>query len=388
MTAVDNPCPVRRVTDGPRHHFFGYYDKCPWDANGRYLLAMEVGFMDRPPRPDDVAVIGMVDLEDGNRWQALAETTAWNWQQGTHLQWLDPESGRRVIFNRRDGDAYIATILDVHTGECRDLTRPIYAVSRDGRQAVILNFSRVHRNRPGYGYVGLPDRWADDPAPASDGIFHMDLGSGVSRLIVSLAQVRQHEPEPSMDGAIHWFNHLQLNLSGTRFIFLHRWRQPDSSSRLTRLYTAAPDGSDMVLLGREGLVSHFDWLDDEHVLTWSRHNGKDHFHVYSDRTGAVDTLGTGVLTEDGHCSYSPDRRWLLTDTYPDSARSERTIILYDLSGGIRHDVGHFYSLPGATGEIRCDLHPRWSHDGRQICFDSTHEGERQVYIADVAGVTG
>ncbi|MHB0874807.1 MAG: TolB family protein [Anaerolineae bacterium] len=388
MAVVDSPCPVRRVTDGPRHHFFGYYDKCPWDARGRFLLALEVGFMDRPPRPDDVAVAGMLDLEHGNAWRPLAETTAWNWQQGTHLQWLGPEHDRRVIFNRREGDAYVATILDVTTGASRYLARPIYAVSSDGRQAMTLDFSRVHRNRPGYGYAGVPDRWADDPAPAADGIYHVDLGSGASRLVVSLAQVRQHEPEASMAGAIHWFNHLQLNPSGSRFIFLHRWRQPDSSSRLTRLYTAAPDGSDLALLGREGLVSHFDWLDDEHVLAWSRHHGEDHFHVYTDRSDEVSVLGTDVLTEDGHCSYSPDRRWLLTDTYPSRSRSERTIVLYDLDTGTRHDIGSFYSMPEAGGEIRCDLHPRWSRDGKQICFDSTHEGQRQVYVADVAGVTG
>lgn len=388
MAAVESECKVRRVTGGTRHHFFGYYDKCPWDITGRYLLALEVGFMDRPPRPDDVAVIGKVDLHDGDRWEPIAETTAWNWQQGTHLQWLGPGYDRYAIYNRRDGGAFSAFIVDVRTGEGRRLPRPIYAVSRDGRQAVTLDFARVHRNRPGYGYVGIRDRWADDPAPAADGIYHMDLDSGASRLIVSLAQVSQYRPLPSMDGAIHWFNHLQFNPSGSRFIFLHRWRQPDSSSRLTRLYTASPDGSDVTLLADEGLVSHFDWEDDRHVLAWSRHQGEDHFHVYTDRSDTVRVLGYGVLTEDGHCSYSPGGRWLMTDTYPSRKRSERTIILYDPRSGRRYDVGSFYSMPAASGEIRCDLHPRWSRDGRQICFDSTHEGSRQVYVMNVSHITG
>lgn len=32
---------------------------------------------------------------------------------------------------------------------------------------------------------------------------------------------------------------------------------------------------------------------------------------------------------------------------------------------------------------RCDLHPRWRPDGKQIGFNSVREGSRQVYVMDV-----
>ena len=60
---TENGVPIRAITRGPCHHFFGYYDKTPWDATGRYILALEVPFMDRPPGPDDRAIIGLVDRE-------------------------------------------------------------------------------------------------------------------------------------------------------------------------------------------------------------------------------------------------------------------------------------------------------------------------------------
>ena len=104
-------------------------------------------------------------------------------------------------------------------------------------------------------------------------------------------------------------------------------------------------------------------------------------------THQVTVLGEGILTEDGHCSYSPDGRWLLTDTYP-VAEPYRTLILYDLLEDRRVDIGRFYSPPEITGEIRCDLHPRWNRDGTQICFDSVHEGHRQLYIVDVGQLVG
>ena len=39
----DQPA-AQAVTAGPRHHYFGYYDKFPWDRTGRFLLGMEVDF--------------------------------------------------------------------------------------------------------------------------------------------------------------------------------------------------------------------------------------------------------------------------------------------------------------------------------------------------------
>ena len=140
------------VTSGPKHHFFGYYDKFPWNANSRYMIGLETEFMDRPPTAEDRAVIGLIDLEDGNRWKPLAETTAWNWQQGTMLQWVGTEPERKIIYNIRAGERFGAVVQDVESGEMRELPRPVYALSRDGRQAVTPNFARTARTRPGYGY--------------------------------------------------------------------------------------------------------------------------------------------------------------------------------------------------------------------------------------------
>ena len=381
-------CPVARITPDWPYHFFGYYDKSPWDASGRYLLAKRVAFMRRPPTPEDMAVIGLIDLQEDNRWRPLADTTAWYWQQGCMLQWLPSAPDRKIIYNTRTSAGFGSAILDIETGERRDLPRPIYALTPDGRSAVTLNFSRVHRTRPGYGYVGVTDPWEGDLAPKEDGLYCMDLDTGESRLIVSLTQMAAYDPEPTMAGAEHWFNHLQFNTAGTRFLFLHRWKQPGGAWRRTRMFTANPDGSDIVFLGREGMVSHFDWRDESHILAWSTYGGENRYHLYEDRSDRVDIVGEDVFDQDGHCSYSPDRQWVLTDTYPSRDRSERTLIVYHPETNRRIDIGRFYAAPDITGEIRCDLHPRWSRDGRQVCFDSIHEGGRQMYVADVSGIVG
>src|SRR5574337_1815194 len=70
------------LTAGPLHHFFGYYEKSPWNASGRYVLAHEAGFNDRPPTATDRVGVGVVAVADGNRFERLSDTAAWNWQQG------------------------------------------------------------------------------------------------------------------------------------------------------------------------------------------------------------------------------------------------------------------------------------------------------------------
>lgn len=33
-STLETLCPVRQLTHPPGHHFFGYYEKRPWDAAG------------------------------------------------------------------------------------------------------------------------------------------------------------------------------------------------------------------------------------------------------------------------------------------------------------------------------------------------------------------
>ena len=56
----------RVITRGPRHHWFGYYDKLQFDPTGRYVLGMQVAFEHRSPRADDVIRVGMVDFQSGD----------------------------------------------------------------------------------------------------------------------------------------------------------------------------------------------------------------------------------------------------------------------------------------------------------------------------------
>jgi hypothetical protein len=387
--------PIRAITKSPKYHWFAYYDKLEFDPSMRYVLGMEVDFEHRSPKADDVIRVGMVDLYDDDRWIELGTTRAWCWQQGCMLQWR-PGFETEVMWNDREGDQYVCHILDVKTGEKRTLPHPFYAVSPDGRTAVAPDFRRVNDMRPGYGYAGLPDPHDDVLAPEESGIYRLDLETGAQELIVSLADVaRIPWPHGDFGAAKHYFNHLLFNTNGTRFEFLHRWRMEGQRGRRTRMLTAAPDGSDIRVVDDYGYTSHFIWRDPSHILAWAyRPSHEGAFYLFTDGSRKVEVVGKGVMTVDGqgvmtvdgHCTYLPGNEWVLNDAYPD-ADGYRQLYLYHVAMGEKVVLGRFYSPPAYTGEWRCDLHPRFSPDGRYVVIDSAHGGDgRQLYLIDISEV--
>ncbi|MEO2047473.1 MAG: hypothetical protein ABGX16_12985 [Pirellulales bacterium] len=398
-TSATNFPPVRCVTRGPKHHWFGYYDKLQFDPSGRYLLGMAVDFEHRSPTSQDTIQIGMVDLHDHDRWIPLGESRAWCWQQGCMLQWL-PGSQTEVLWNDRQGDRFVCHILNVNSHEQRTIEQPIYAVSPDGKSAVFADFRRIQDVRPGYGYPGLPDPFTDDLAPRDSGIFHIDLQTGRSQLILSLADCarmgtlpnRSKQGARSTLGVKHYFNHLLFSPDGERFIALHRWRYPDGS-RLSRMITARPDGTEVRIVTGNGHVSHFIWRDPTHILAQSKELlGNPHWgdFLFEDKTaGIIEEIGHGVLDPSGHLSYLPGNQWILNDSYPQGRERIQTPHLYHVKSGRRVDLGHFHLPKVYSGEWRVDTHPRLSPDGRFVCIDAPHQRQgRQLLLIDIGAIVG
>ena len=378
------------ITRGPRHHWFGYYDKLQFDPSSRFVLGMEVAFEHRSPTAEDVIQIGMVDLEDDDRWVNLGESRAWNWQQGCMLQWL-PGSDSKILWNDRERDRFVCRMLDVKTRELNTIPYPIYSVSPDGKTAVTPDFSRIADVRPGYGYAGIPDPYGNELAPLETGIFRIDLERGTSELILPLEQIASlgeiPNPEP---GIKHYFNHLLFSPDGTRFIALHRWRYP-KGNRLTRLITANVDGSDVRIVIPNGYASHFIWRDPKHILSQSKNligNPNWGDFLFEDRDdGIIEEVGRGVLDPSGHLSYLPGGEWILNDTYPKGSERIQTPHLYHIQTGKRIDLGHFHLPKVYSGEWRVDTHPRYSPEGKLVCIDAPADGlGRQLHLIDISQI--
>lgn len=367
-------------------YFFGYYDKSPWDKTGQFLLCMRTDNTWSDADPSREADILIINLEDGQKVKKFATTKTWNVQQGCMSQWLGPDFSSRIIYNDIRADKYCSVIKNVQSGEETILPMPVYTVSLDGEIALSLDFSRLHNLRPGYGYSALPEKTKGVALPDDTCIWIINIKKNEVQPLLKYTDFARFKPRPEMQesGCVHKVNHLMLSPNGKRFMVLYRWFC--GCRKYTRLITCNVDGSDMYLLSDDDMVSHCNWKDDEHIIAFENKHGEGTgYYLMKDKTQEYQRLWP-QLSNDGHPSYCPtDNSLVVFDTYPDRARIQEVKIARDtdVEGKDIKVLARVFAPFKYDNDTRCDLHPRWSRDGKKICFDACFEGHRGLYVVNL-----
>lgn len=375
---------LRVSPDDNMEYFFGYYDKSPWDTSGRYMLCMRARDTWSNVAPKETADILLIDTRNlDEEPKKLATSHCWNVQQGCMAQWLGPDFESRIIYNDfRDGK-FCAVILNIHDGNERVLGMPVYTVSEDGKSALTLDFTRLHRLRKGYGYSNTEETTKNIRIPDSTCIWHIDIESNAVTPVLKYTDFAEFEPRPEMQGAEHKVNHIMLSPNGQRFMVLHRWFQ--GQRKYTRLVTCNCDGTQMYNLSDDDMVSHCYWKNDSEIIAFeNKHSAGSGYYLMTDKKQEYIHLWSNI-NNDGHPSYSPDRAWVVTDSYPNRARVADIKLLKDtdVQGSEQKMIARVFAPFKYDNDTRCDLHPRWSRDGKKISFDAVFEGHRRMYVVEV-----
>jgi hypothetical protein len=372
--------PIQITRSHKEHLFASYYGINSFNQSEQYATVLETDLKFRLPEVTDTAVLGLVDLKTFE-FIPLTVTRAWNFQQGCMAHWLAISPDSLIIYNDFREGKYVSVILNVFTRkELKIIPYPVSAVSPDGKEAVSINFSRLRFTRPDYGYGGNgQDARLNTQLPKDDGLFLVDLETGLARLLVSFEQIKDLIP-PLQDGIIAWFNHTLFSRSGSKIFWLSR--QMEGNNRITTSLTVNRDGTDLRRCFPDGWAgSHFDWLNDKELMVTANYDGKQYAHVlFTIGQQNYKRLGNGLLDYDGHGTFSPDHKWMVTDTYPSSGLREQKIYLMDMKSELVKSLGRFIEPAEFEGYWRCDIHCRWSPKGDIIGFNSTMSGSRQVYI--------
>ena len=369
---------IKRISDpgtstSPAYTGFWFFGIDQFDSTGRYALGMKVYFQNRDVKSTDKADIGVIDLQNGNAWTKIGETTAWNWQQGCRLQWR-PQSDE-ILWNDRaaDNSHFICQAYNFKTGARRTLPRPIYDVSRDGRWALTHEFQRMTHG--GTNYVGIADPNHGVLAPSNTGVWKMDMNSGGASLILSLQKMASIAFPSGYTGTTElYFFREGWNPSGSRFIAFLK-----NSSGYTGGWSVSPDGANVRFF--YNTPSHHAWQDDTVMLEG------DQLRLFRD-DGSGKSIGRlGDCTENIDPTILPGQgdNWVAGDTYPLS-NGYQYLFLYHRPSKVFIPLAKLKNTAPA-GIYRVDFHNRSSRNGRVLCFDSSYEGKgRQMYTVDIGTI--
>lgn len=351
--------------------FFGYYDKSPFSSDGEHYLFHLISGK-RKPKVGERASICYAS--SAYEYTVVGDTLAWNLQQGAMLRFVNDELITWNDFDEKN-KKYIGIFYYVKDGTKKIIDYPLYDITDDGKIGLSIDFERLNVDAEGYGYIQLQmNKFTEDTY-----IRRVNLETNNSDVIITLNDLCKAFPIPE-NSTFAYFNHIEFNHSGNRFIFILRYII--DTKRFSRLFSSNIDGSDIHLLADEELVSHCTWKDDNSIVLWCRYNGKNNYYIISDN-GNNDThiLGANTPKEDGHPTFNSDRTLMVTDTYPDSAEY-RHLIIYDVKEDCSKDIARLYAPAFLHGPLRCDFHPRWHPNMEQIIIDSVHEGFRGLYLVD------
>ncbi|SEW54168.1 hypothetical protein [Chitinophaga arvensicola] len=373
------------LSAGEGHFFFGFHDLVAWNDAGDKLLALQTPDISVPPDPRVPCGIGYFDA--AQQFHRMGNTYAYNYPQGARQQWIGDTD--TFIVNDRVQEVWGARIYDVNAGKCvHVLHQPAHVITNEGI-AFGIDYARLYRVG-GYGYTGLPDKYAHLHTPEHSGIVKHNVYTGEQSLLLSIAAVANYKMNPNL-GQHHYITHLLLNPSQQRLAFLHRYKLKDGGET-TRLMTIGIDGSGLTCLAT-GFLSHFDWKDDTHIAIWGRTGsnierlrgsllykmmpsglitgGKKMLKklLYTKEKGAkavapfnwllledVDNavpamLAKNIITEDGHPMFCPaNRDWMICDTYPDQ-QGIRTLFLFQYSTQQKTTLGTYRMI-----DAKPDLH--------------------------------
>ncbi|MBL7189077.1 MAG: hypothetical protein ISS70_22350 [Phycisphaerae bacterium] len=381
---------IEQITFGPEHHFFGYIGQSktiPWNASGRYLLALRTGYHDHMPEPGDAADVVLIDRARANKVLRVDRSRAWNFQQGTMFYWNPTSPETQFFFNDRDPDTNrIFTVLfdiaeNKRVREFRYPDTPVgnSGVAQDGSAFLAINYGRMARLRPVTGYPGGFDWTTGQKAPDDDGIFIIDPKSGEKRLLVSFRRLADfvRRSKPDVDNASLYINHTLWNRPGDRIYLYLRGRIGRSTMPINVPCTIRPDGTGLTA-HKTFIGGHPEWgqgsqaigqLGDRQVL----------YDV--DKQEIVGQLGTAEIIPKpgGDISFSPDGNWFANGF--GGKGGQNYYVFLRLADGANIRSRGFSRGPYLSGDLRIDPAPRWNRTSDAILVPGyTADKTRQMFV--------
>jgi hypothetical protein len=389
---------IRPLTHGPQHHFFGYIGHVrtiPWNASGRYLVALQTRSQDRMPEPGEAADIVLIDTQEKDAVTVVEQTRAWNPQQGTMLYWNPQAAETQFFFNDRDPVTHevFCVIYDIaqrrRVAEFRSPEAPFgnSGVAQKGGWFLGINYARLARLRPVTGYPGARDWTKGVLQPADDGIFKVNVNTREKHLLVSFQQLADalRATHPEVDGKELFINHTLWNRDDDRIYFFVRGDFEKREGKCNVPCVIRPDGTGLKAL-EQFIGGHPDWEFGTRMIGA---RGDDQILFDTETQQIVGLLGDATIfpKPGGDVALSPDGRWFVNG-HGEKGRNYYTVLRRADGAWVRSlgfDQGSYIS-----GDLRLDPGPLWNRDSTQLLVPGLAEDAektRQLFVITIHSAT-
>jgi hypothetical protein len=396
--AADQKVTVTQITHGPKHHYFGYIGQSrtiPWNANGRYVLALQVGFQDRLPGASDPADVCLLDAANHHAVRVVDQTRGWNPQQGTMFYWNPEHPETQFFFNDRDRTTgkVFTVLFDITADggkgkrirEYRFDDTPVAngGVAQNGGYFTAINYARMARLRPVTGYAEAWDWTTEVAAPKDDGIFRIDVQTGAKKLIVSFAQLKEalRDIDPQIESRHLFINHTLNNRNNDLIYFYCRadFESQPQGKRVNSPFTVRPDGT--------GLTRHDTFIGGHPEWEWGPRiiGSRDGNQVVYDTVErkVVESLGAKDVfpNPEGDVALSPEGSWFVNSHR--QGEHHHYTFLEMKSRRIVKSPPVFMST-WRSGPLRLDPAPAWNRTSDAIVVPGiAPDGTRQMFLLEL-----
>ena len=397
-------------------HSVGYHDIRPFNKTNNNHIVLHrypfrtIGFKGNNNHKIDICIWDYIN----SKIEKIDETDIWSWEQGSRLQWLDKYN---LIYNKSQNQYPSSMIFNTQNNKLKKLNNCIYSINKNGL-ILTVNYSRLWKLWKSYGYEKLKNTTINlnNNIPKNDGIFLSDLNDN-NKLILSIDKAVKLCGLENINKEF-FLCFPTFNASGNKFISLLRYLN-DSGALISYLICSDLDGKNNIVLAREK-VSHFDWISNNEIIVWCRNLDQriiklrnnsflekkifpsikkilslskinlknkiltnDYHFINIDEPSKIIRLNNKLLNEDGHPQISPDKNFIITDSYP-NYKGYMKLLLLNINTREVYILGEFkiaeYLLKKG---LKYDLHPRWDNSGNLISIDSSHVGSRQSFILNI-----
>lgn len=351
------------IGKGSKHSFFGYYDITPFNNQG------ELVFLQLEEKLNSVSIILYNRISQSKK--VLTNSKAWNWQQGSRLRWY--KNDNTIIFNDFNGENYFSREFNIRTNKEKRYCLPLYDINFNGTLGLSLNFERLGEKRPGYGYVCVP--YKEPQYLGGEGIDLVDLSTDTFKRIITYNDIADVLGSKNGDFSNNYINHLSFSPSGEKFMFF--WLTIVGSYHKAYMLVYNLKTGKILPLETEGKVSHYLWLDEEHLLCTVYDEKQVCRYVIYGLDGSKKHVFKSI-DYDGHPIWYKEGL-ILTDSYPDK-KSYQRLMVCNLDTDETKQILEIFQEPAISVECRTDLHPRYDTITDTICIDASPRGTRELLL--------